>query len=176
MKIAVIINAAAGSIAGQKTEDATAKIREAFHASNVAAEVKVLRGREIANAARVAAASGVDAVVAGGGDGTISTVAAALVGGSTPLGVLPLGTLTHFVFIGNNEYQINFLALGERSRINGGKLCLYVAKCRGRFCMFRLALLALINRLEQARDFDLRSLTEVWLETRKRILHVSLDG
>src|SRR5207249_4228254 len=85
-------------------------------------------------------------------------------------------SVTPFVFIGNNEYQINLLALGERSSINSGKLCLYVAKCRGRFCMFRLALLALINRLEQARDFDLRSLTEVWLETRKRVLSVSLDG
>src|SRR5262249_1860097 len=42
------------------------------------------------------AAGGVDAVVAAGGDGTVSTIAAALAGGDVPLAVLPLGTLNHF--------------------------------------------------------------------------------
>jgi len=41
-------------------------------------------------------AAGADAVVAGGGDGTVNTIASLLAGGPMPLGVLPLGTLNHF--------------------------------------------------------------------------------
>src|SRR6185312_11393676 len=40
--------------------------------------------------------AGAEAVVAGGGDGTVRGVAAVLIGGKIPLGVLPLGTLNHF--------------------------------------------------------------------------------
>jgi diacylglycerol kinase family enzyme len=48
--------------------------------------------------AAVAAAIGrkAEAVVGGGGDGTINTVASALADTGIPLGVLPLGTLNHF--------------------------------------------------------------------------------
>lgn len=45
--------------------------------------------------AKQAANSHFDAIAAAGGDGTISAVAAALVGTTKPLGILPLGTLNH---------------------------------------------------------------------------------
>ena len=38
----------------------------------------------------------VDAIVAGGGDGSIQSIAAVLAGTGVPLGILPLGTLNHF--------------------------------------------------------------------------------
>jgi diacylglycerol kinase family enzyme len=51
---------------------------------------------DLASAFREAAsAKGVDAVAAGGGDGTVSAAAGALAGTGRPLGVLPLGTLNH---------------------------------------------------------------------------------
>jgi YegS/Rv2252/BmrU family lipid kinase len=53
-------------------------------------------GVEIQRLASKAAKGSAQLVVAAGGDGTISTVAAALVGTSKTLGVLPVGTLNHF--------------------------------------------------------------------------------
>ena len=58
--------------------------------------VSLKTAAEAVDAARRAAEAGDDAVVAAGGDGTVSTVASALAGSEIPLGVLPLGTLNHF--------------------------------------------------------------------------------
>jgi diacylglycerol kinase family enzyme len=53
-------------------------------------------GNSITQVAARAVNKGYDVVVAGGGDGTVNAVASALVGTSTPLGILPMGTLNHF--------------------------------------------------------------------------------
>jgi diacylglycerol kinase family enzyme len=91
MQVEVLLNDGAG------TADAGGDaVHSAFAAAGVEARVRVVTGEELVAAARQAAQRGVDAVVAGGGDGTVSAVAGALAGGATPLGVLPLGTLNHF--------------------------------------------------------------------------------
>jgi diacylglycerol kinase family enzyme len=53
-------------------------------------------GGQIRTAVQAALAQGCEAVVAGGGDGTLNAVASCLVGKPVMFGVLPLGTLNHF--------------------------------------------------------------------------------
>lgn len=53
-------------------------------------------GTDVGAEARKAVEQGARMVVGGGGDGTLSAIAAALAGTGTTLGILPLGTLNHF--------------------------------------------------------------------------------
>ena len=92
--VAVILNPASG---GGSHGDAASRVRELFAARGVVAEItRAGEGVSVPEVVRTAVESGVAAVVAGGGDGTVNAVASALVGGRLPLGVLPVGTLNHF--------------------------------------------------------------------------------
>jgi diacylglycerol kinase family enzyme len=81
-------------------ENATApqpqEILAALAAAGVAAELCISSGAELTPEARHCLHKAPAAVVAAGGDGTVSAVAGALVGTGIPLGIIPLGTLNHF--------------------------------------------------------------------------------
>jgi YegS/Rv2252/BmrU family lipid kinase len=81
-----------------------------------------------------------------------------------------------FLFIGNNEYEMQGFEIGERGNLQAGHLSLYVAQHTGRFALFRLALRALFHRLEQARDFDMLQATSLLVRTPRRYLRVATDG
>ncbi len=83
---------------------------------------------------------------------------------------------TPFVFVGNNEYEMNGFNLGGRACLNNGQLSLYVAHRTGRFGLLRLALRALSGRLDEAQDFDRLCAKEIWIETRSKRLPVATDG
>lgn len=83
---------------------------------------------------------------------------------------------TPFVFIGNNDYRMEGLAMGERSGLSEGVLSLYVARRPGRWRLLQLALRALAGRLRQARDFDAMQAEAITVESRHRRLRVATDG
>jgi diacylglycerol kinase family enzyme len=93
LKVIVIVNRGGGSAA----EDARAKILAAFAGTGVDADVRLVEPGELdRHCAEAAEAEGVEALVAAGGDGTISTVAGVVAGSDLAMGVLPMGTLNHF--------------------------------------------------------------------------------
>lgn len=93
-EVSVVLNASSGSAEGRDTEE---RVREAFRAAGAEARVRsAASGEEVVDLANRATSDGAAAVVAGGGDGTVSSVAAAVAGSGKELGVLPLGTLNHF--------------------------------------------------------------------------------
>jgi diacylglycerol kinase family enzyme len=271
MKIAVIVNRGAAS--GAAGEVDAERLRQSFLEDGTEAEVHVVPGERIAEMARAAVETGAEAVVAGGGDGTIRSVAGVLAGGPVPLGVLPLGTRnhfardlgiptdlaeavrlisrgevraldlgevngevfvnnsllgfyppvvkvrdrerreldrakglatvsallkvfaklpslhvrikadghvsdwrTHFVFVGNNEYEMNAFTFGARERFDSGDLYLYIAKTPSRLGLMGLALLGLVRDVVQTKRFARWSLPEFTVEYRKQRLLVYLDG
>ncbi len=94
VKIEVIVNASSG--AGNRA-DVQQLLAGAFKAIGVDARILLAgNGVELVKLARSAARSDAERVVAGGGDGTINLVAAAIIDSDKTLGVLPFGTINHF--------------------------------------------------------------------------------
>jgi diacylglycerol kinase family enzyme len=93
MKIGVVIN----QTAADKDQSIPRQVQSAFAEHALQAEVLLARGPDLVTAAQQLLEDRVAALIAGGGDGTISTIAEICVREQIPLGVLPLGTRNHFV-------------------------------------------------------------------------------
>lgn len=87
-----------------------------------------------------------------------------------------LARRTPFVFIGNNEYDIEGFNIGGRTRLDAGQLSLYITHRTGRLGLLWFAVRAAFGHLREAKDFDALCTEEVWIETRHSPLRVATDG
>jgi diacylglycerol kinase family enzyme len=96
----VLANAGSGAFSQMPAIDFEQWIADALARHGVAAEIVLVVGTELHQAAlsaRVEVERGkVDAVIVGGGDGSIRAVAGVFAGSDVPLGIVPLGTRNHF--------------------------------------------------------------------------------
>ena len=270
ISVDVIINSSSG--VGDK-EEVGRRVIETLRARDVDVNVTLAHnGAEVVELAKRAARNSSQIIVAGGGDGTISTVASAVLESDKILGVLPLGTLNHFardlkipldleaatrtiiegrvinvdvgevngrlflnnsslmlypsmvrerrrrqrlgsgrwpalvwaaqtalrryafldvrlgadgkeisrrtpfIFVGNNEYEMERLNIGSRARLDKGELSLYMTNPIGRLGLVRLGLQTLLRRIPYDSGLLAVYTKEVWIETRRKRLRVAFDG
>lgn len=147
----VIINAHSGF---HDKEEVRLHLQKLFGESGIAAKIVIAQtGRELDEAAKAAARGDALVVVAGGGDGTINTVASALIASDKILGVLPLGTLNHFaqdlrlplvldeaarVIIAGHQRNIDVGEVNGHIFVNNSSLGLYPTIVRERVKQQRL--------------------------------------
>lgn len=95
MSYLVLVNSKSGAVRDAGSNALKADLEAAFTRHKAAAEMRVLHPRELEDAIKdaISRASPPEAIIVGGGDGSISTGAALLANGDIPLGVLPLGTM-----------------------------------------------------------------------------------
>ncbi len=152
LKTAFILNcrsgAGNGSGKGGDGDDWLDTHRAAIEAAAAGGPVSVVEdGEQIRAAVEQALALGCEAVVAGGGDGTLNAVASLLVGRPVAFGVLPLGTLNHFAkdlgiplevdpalaaIAAGHTVEIDVGEVGGRYFLNNSSLGLYVDIVRHR--------------------------------------------
>jgi diacylglycerol kinase family enzyme len=97
MRFAAVLNRDGGTL---RTTDLSAfsdRMRETLEAAGHSIDIDIVAGTEIVDRLeRTASRRGIDVVIAGGGDGTISAAAARLMNGRKALAILPAGTMNLF--------------------------------------------------------------------------------
>lgn len=83
---------------------------------------------------------------------------------------------TPFVFVGNNEYEMDFFNIGRRKCLDEGKLSIYFLHRSGRTGLFMLAFRLISGRLRQGKDFEEVNTEEITIQMRKKRILVAFDG
>jgi diacylglycerol kinase family enzyme len=121
MRVVVLLNRAGGAIG--RDPALPQSVKRAFERAGIDAAIELLAPDELRSRTEALAAdAGLEAVVIGGGDGSVGTVAAALMDKAVALGVLPLGTLNHFArdvgIPADLDGAVAVIAAGRRRRVD----------------------------------------------------------
>lgn len=87
-----------------------------------------------------------------------------------------LDRTTPFVFVGNNEYAMDLLNIGQRNRLDRGELSIYITHGTSRLKLISLALRAVVGRLRNDKDFLALLSNEVKIQTARKRVRVAFDG
>ena len=97
MRFRAILNRHGGTMRTTDLDAFSAGMRETLEAAGHSLEVELVEGKELVAALEAATADpSIEAVIAGGGDGTISAAASCLMDSDKVLAVLPAGTMNLF--------------------------------------------------------------------------------
>lgn len=126
MQVRAIINLRAGTALGLSEENMRDVIAGAFAQHGHSISVDCLPPEMIEDAIAEAAQQDIDALIVGGGDGTLRTAARHLMGSRIALGILPLGTMNRLA----KDLEIpldlpqaaNFLATAQPTKIDVAKV------------------------------------------------------
>jgi YegS/Rv2252/BmrU family lipid kinase len=122
----IIANRSSGSNLNTEWEEFRTSVVETFQRLGMTTTFREVEGKDVPIAIEEALGSSPDRVVAIGGDGTITSVAKALKGGSIPLGVIPRGTFNLFAKDFNIPFDIDkaieTIVHGRMDRLDIGEL------------------------------------------------------
>jgi diacylglycerol kinase family enzyme len=83
---------------------------------------------------------------------------------------------TPFVFVGNNQYQLDGVGGATRESLDKGDMSVFIARTSSHWALFKIALFALIGKARVLDEFDERKTKKLVIESRRKRLSVSHDG
>lgn len=156
MRFAAVLNRDGGTL---RTTDLSAfsdRMRQTLEAAGHTIDIDIVEGKDIVAALdKVASRRGIEVVLAGGGDGTISAAAARLMNSKKALAVLPAGTMNLFARgLGIPQTLDGALT----SFANGEVIAIDIASANGRpfVHQFSIGLHARMVRLRDTMEFASR--------------------